>query len=46
MISDVTERGTGMLAMFVDLDDEWHKEFRTWLQEDMFTARLNIGFHA
>ena len=46
MISDVTERGTGMLAMFVDLDDEWHKEFRTWLQEDMFTARLNLGFHA
>ena len=46
MFSDVAQLGTGMLAMFVNLDTEWHKEFRTWLQEDMFTARLNIGFNA
>lgn len=35
-----------MLAMFVDLDNQWHEEFRSWLTSDMFTARLNIGFHA
>ncbi len=35
-----------MLAMFVNLDERWHDEFRDWLQEDMFAARLNIGFHA
>ena len=46
MISDVAQMGTGMLAMFVNLNDEWQEEFRIWLQENMFTARLNIGFHA
>jgi len=46
MISDKPERGTGMLAMFVDLETQWHEEFRVWLQKDMFRARLEIGFHA
>jgi hypothetical protein len=39
-------RGTGILAMFVDLDPEPLAEFRPWLVEDMFAARLDIGFHA
>lgn len=39
-------RGTGMLAMFVDLEPKWHQEFREWLTRDMFAARLKIGFHA
>ncbi len=46
MIENGPTRGTGMLAMFVDLDDQYQEEFREWLTRDMFTARLNIGFHA
>jgi hypothetical protein len=39
-------RGTGILAMFVDLEPGPLAEFRLWLAEDMFAARLDIGFHA
>ena len=46
MISDTAQQGTGMLAMFVNLDQKWRNDFRIWLKEDMFTARLNIGFQA
>ena len=46
MIENGPTRGTGMLAMFVDLDDSYHGEFWDWLTRDMFTARLDIGFHA
>ena len=46
MISDIAQQGTGMLAMFVNLDQKWRNDFRIWLKEDMFTARLNIGFQA
>ena len=46
MISDIAEQGTGMLAMFVNLDQELHSDFRVWLKQDMFTARMNIGFEA
>ena len=46
MISDIATQGTGMLAMFVNLDQELHAEFRVWLEQDMFTARINIGFEA
>ena len=46
MISDIATQGTGMLAMFVNLDQEYRKEFRVWLKQDMFTARIKIGFEA
>jgi len=46
MISNTAQQGTGMLAMFVNLDPGWRDEFRVWLKEDMFTARMKIGFHA
>ena len=44
MIFQKPQRGTGLLALFVDLHEQWHEEFRHWLQEDMFPARLKIGF--
>ena len=46
MISNTAQQGTGMLAMFVNLDPRWVDDFRTWLKKDMFSARMNIGFHA
>ena len=46
MISDIATQGTGMLAMFVNLDPRWVDDFRIWLKEDMFTARMDIGFRA
>ena len=42
----VTNRGTGLLAIFCDLESRWHEEFRAWLAEDMFAARMGIGFRA
>lgn len=39
-------RGTGLLALFCDLEAQWREEFRQWLVEDMFPARLAIGFRA
>lgn len=45
-ISTMASRGTGLLALFCDLDPRWHAEFRQWLEEDMFPARLAIGFRA
>jgi hypothetical protein len=33
-----------MLAIFCDLEEKWHEEFRAWLAEDMFPARLAAGF--
>ena len=46
MISNTAQQGTGMLAMFVNLDPRWRDDFRIWLKEDMFSARMNIGFNA
>ncbi|MEK6711892.1 MAG: hypothetical protein AABZ64_15090 [Nitrospinota bacterium] len=37
-------RGLGLLAIFCDLESRWHQEFRAWLAEEMFPARLDIGF--
>jgi len=37
-------RGLGLLAIFCDLEARWHGEFREWLVEEMFPARLEIGF--
>lgn len=36
--------GTGLLAVFVDLDVEDRPGFRPFLAEDMFPPRLGIGF--
>lgn len=36
--------GTGLLAVYCDLDPEWIADFRPWLAEDMFPAREAIGF--
>ncbi|MFC1492024.1 hypothetical protein ACFLQ0_05515 [Nitrospinota bacterium] len=42
--SGPSEQGHGMLALFCDLEEKWHEEFRAWLAEDMFPARLAVGF--
>lgn len=36
--------GTGLLAVFCDLAEEWRSDFRPWLAEDMFPPRMAIGF--
>ena len=36
--------GTGLLAIFCDLEARWHEEYRDWLREEMFPARLAVGF--
>ena len=43
-ISGKARSGTGLLAVFCDLAPEWRSEFRPWLAEDMFPARMAIGF--
>ena len=45
-ISDHTLGGSGMLAIFCDLAKIDQADFRPWLMEDMFQARINIGFNA
>lgn len=35
-----------MLAIFCDLAEEDQADFRPWLTEDMFPARIQIGFNA
>jgi len=44
--SDTASGGTGLLAIFCDLDDVDRADFRPWLTEDMFPARMEIGFNA
>lgn len=46
MITSKTATGTGMLAVFCNLDSQWHREFREWLRDDMIPARMKIGFLA
>lgn len=43
MISSQPRGGTGMLAVFADLEPRWHREFREWLRDDMIPARFRIG---
>ena len=43
-LNHIPNNGSAMLAIFCDLSDEDKKDFRPWLAEDMFPARLNIGF--
>jgi hypothetical protein len=42
--SDTPANGSAMLAIFCNLATEDQADFRPWLSEDMFPARLNIGF--
>ena len=43
-VSDMPNNGSAMLAIFCDLSPEDQSQFRPWLLEDMFPARLKIGF--
>ena len=45
-LSDTPSGGTGLLAMFVDLEEKERADFRPWLARDMFPPRLRIGFLA
>ena len=38
--------GSGLLAIFCDLDYKDQKEFHPWLLNEMFPARLKIGFNS
>ena len=38
--------GSGLLAIFCDLDPKDQKEFHPWLLKEMFPARLKIGFNS
>lgn len=38
--------GSGLLAIFCDLDPKDQKEFHPWLVNEMFPARLKIGFNS
>jgi hypothetical protein len=46
VITNRPTSGTGLLLLLCNLDPQWHREFRAWLAEDMFPARLAIGFRA
>ena len=43
-LSHMPNNGSAMLAVFCDLALKDQADFRPWLVEDMFPARLNIGF--
>lgn len=43
-LHDTAFGGTGLLAIFCDLDAPDQADFRPWLVEDMFPPRLEIGF--
>ena len=43
-VSDMPNNGSAMLAIFCDLSPEDQSQFRPWLLEDMFPARLKIGY--
>ena len=44
ILQDSPSSGSGLLAIFCDLLPEDQIDFHPWLTEDMFPARLNIGF--
>ncbi len=46
MLRSAPAGGTGLLALFCNLEPQWHEGFRAWLIEDMFPARRAIGFPA
>ena len=45
-LTDKPANGSGMLAIFCDLDPKDQKEFHPWLLNEMFPARLKIGFNS
>ncbi|MBO6782762.1 MAG: hypothetical protein JJ899_05740 [Alphaproteobacteria bacterium] len=45
-LRDTPSGGTGLLAIFCDLDEADRADFRPWLVEDMFPPRRAIGFTA
>ncbi|MGI9379805.1 MAG: hypothetical protein ACR2OW_09130 [Methyloligellaceae bacterium] len=45
-ISNRAVGGTGLLAIFCDLAEPDKTDFRPWLAEEMFPARVAIGFRA
>lgn len=45
-LHDSPQGGSGLLAIFCDLDAPDRADFRPWLAEDMFPARKAIGFNA
>ncbi|MDE0779508.1 MAG: hypothetical protein OSB67_02030 [Alphaproteobacteria bacterium] len=44
-LKDSPESGSGLLAIFCDLDEPDRADFRPWLSEDMFPTRNAIGFN-
>jgi hypothetical protein len=46
VLTDLPRGGSGMLAVFCDLAEKDQLDFRPWLSEDMFPARVDIGFTA
>ena len=42
----IPANGSGLLAIFCDLDPKDQKEFHPWLLNEMFPARLKIGFNS
>ena len=45
-LTDKPANGSGLLAIFCDLDPKDQKEFHPWLLNEMFPARLKIGFNS
>jgi hypothetical protein len=43
-VANWPQAGTGLLAVFCDLPEEWRDDFRPWLSDDMFPPRIAIGF--
>ena len=43
-LTDKPINGSGLLAIFCNLDEGDQKEFHPWLLNEMFPARLKIGF--
>ena len=45
-LTDKPANGSGLLAIFCDLNPKDQKEFHPWLMNEMFPARLKIGFNS
>ena len=45
-LTNKAANGSGLLAIFCDLDPKDQKEFHPWLLNEMFPARLKIGFNS
>lgn len=45
-LTDKPINGSGLLAIFCNLNEKDQKEFHPWLLNEMFPARLKIGFNS